>query len=345
MKLIEPILVGQQGQDRQGRCRCRDRPRRHARSSTPSTASTPPAKAVALAREGSGRRADEGQPAHRRADERGGRARDRAAHRPAHQPLLHHGRARPRGRADHHRRRGQHRPRPQDQGRHRPERDRPRPRARRARSRWWRSSARWRPINPDVPSTLEAAALCKMADRGQITGGVLDGPLALDNAISPEAAAVKKIVSPVAGKANVLVVPDLEAGNMLAKSLSFLAGADAAGIVLGAQRADHPHQPRRRAAARSPRRVRGRAAARRRSAAPSSTRGRSHELHRRHQRRLLEHQVRALRRRQRRRAAVQGPGREDRHRPADEGLHRGRRQARRARVGRPPSSTTRRRPA
>jgi phosphate acetyltransferase len=90
-------------------------------------------------------------------------------------------------------------------------------------------------INPDVPSTLEAAALCKMADRGQITGGVLDGPLALDNAISPEAAAVKKIVSPVAGKANVLVVPDLEAGNMLAKSLSFLAGADAAGIVLGAK--------------------------------------------------------------------------------------------------------------
>lgn len=90
-------------------------------------------------------------------------------------------------------------------------------------------------VNPDVPSTIEAAALCKMADRGQITGGVLDGPLALDNAISPEAAAVKKIVSPVAGKANVLVVPDLEAGNMLAKSLSFLADADAAGIVLGAR--------------------------------------------------------------------------------------------------------------
>jgi phosphate acetyltransferase len=90
-------------------------------------------------------------------------------------------------------------------------------------------------VNPDVPSTIEAAALCKMADRGQITGGLLDGPLALDNAISPEAAKVKKIVSPVAGQANVLVVPDLEAGNMLAKSLSFLAGADAAGIVLGAR--------------------------------------------------------------------------------------------------------------
>ena len=90
-------------------------------------------------------------------------------------------------------------------------------------------------VNPDVPSTLEAAALCKMADRGQITGGLLDGPLALDNAISPEAAKIKKIVSPVAGRANILVVPDLEAGNMLAKSLSFLAGADAAGIVLGAR--------------------------------------------------------------------------------------------------------------
>jgi phosphate acetyltransferase len=75
----------------------------------------------------------------------------------------------------------------------------------------------------------------KMAERGQIQGGLLDGPLALDNAIDPEAAAVKKIVSPVAGRANILVVPDLEAGNMLAKSLSFLAGADAAGIVLGAR--------------------------------------------------------------------------------------------------------------
>jgi phosphate acetyltransferase len=90
-------------------------------------------------------------------------------------------------------------------------------------------------VNPDVPSTVEAAALCKMADRGQITGAVLDGPLALDNAINLEAAAIKKIVSPVAGRANVLIVPDLEAGNMLAKSLSFLAKADSAGIVLGAK--------------------------------------------------------------------------------------------------------------
>jgi phosphate acetyltransferase len=90
-------------------------------------------------------------------------------------------------------------------------------------------------VNPKVQSTIEAAALCKMADRGQITGAILDGPLALDNAISLEAAEIKKINSPVAGRANVLVAPNLEAGNMLAKSLSFLANADAAGIVLGAR--------------------------------------------------------------------------------------------------------------
>ncbi len=90
-------------------------------------------------------------------------------------------------------------------------------------------------INPKVPSTIEAAALCKMAERGQITGGLLDGPLALDNAIDLGAAKIKKISSPVAGQADILVVPDLEAGNMLAKSLSFMADADAAGIVLGAR--------------------------------------------------------------------------------------------------------------
>jgi phosphate acetyltransferase len=90
-------------------------------------------------------------------------------------------------------------------------------------------------INPQVPSTIEAAALCKMAERGQISGGVLDGPLALDNAIDLGAAQIKNISSPVAGQADILVVPDLEAGNMLAKSLSFMADADAAGIVLGAR--------------------------------------------------------------------------------------------------------------
>ena len=90
-------------------------------------------------------------------------------------------------------------------------------------------------VNPKMRSTIDAAALCKMADRGQITGGLLDGPLALDNAISPEAATEKGIVSQVAGRADILLVPDLEAGNMLAKQLIFLAGADAAGVVLGAR--------------------------------------------------------------------------------------------------------------
>ena len=84
-------------------------------------------------------------------------------------------------------------------------------------------------------STIDAAALCKMAERGQITGGVVDGPLAFDNAINEAAAAEKGIISPVAGRADILVVPDLEAGNMLAKQLTFLAGAEAAGVVLGAR--------------------------------------------------------------------------------------------------------------
>ena len=90
-------------------------------------------------------------------------------------------------------------------------------------------------ITSKIPSTIEAAALCKMAERGQITGAVLEGPLALDNAINREAASIKHISSPVAGDADILLVPDLEAGNMLAKELSFLADADAAGIVLGAR--------------------------------------------------------------------------------------------------------------
>lgn len=90
-------------------------------------------------------------------------------------------------------------------------------------------------VTPKIPSTIDAAALCKMAERGQITGGILDGPLAFDIAIDPEAARIKGIKSEVAGRAQILVVPDLEAGNMLAKNLSFLANADAAGIVLGAR--------------------------------------------------------------------------------------------------------------
>jgi phosphate acetyltransferase len=90
-------------------------------------------------------------------------------------------------------------------------------------------------VNPNIPSTLDAAALCKMADRGQITGGVLDGPLAFDNAISAHAAQIKHIESEVAGHADIMAVPDLESGNMLAKQLEYLAGASGSGIVLGAR--------------------------------------------------------------------------------------------------------------
>jgi phosphate acetyltransferase len=90
-------------------------------------------------------------------------------------------------------------------------------------------------VTTKIPSTIDAAALCKMADRGQITGAILDGPLAFDNAIDPEAARIKGIHSPVAGRAQILVVPDLEAGNMLAKNLVYLSKADSAGLVLGAR--------------------------------------------------------------------------------------------------------------
>jgi phosphate acetyltransferase len=90
-------------------------------------------------------------------------------------------------------------------------------------------------VTSKIPSTIDAAALCKMADRGQITGGILDGPLAFDNAIDPEAARIKGIHSPVAGNAQILIVPDLEAGNMLAKNLIYLSHADSAGLVLGAR--------------------------------------------------------------------------------------------------------------
>ena len=90
-------------------------------------------------------------------------------------------------------------------------------------------------VTTKIPSTIDAAALCKMADRGQITGAILDGPLAFDNAIDSEAARIKGIHSPVAGRAQILVVPDLEAGNMLAKNLVYLSKADSAGLVLGAR--------------------------------------------------------------------------------------------------------------
>lgn len=103
-------------------------------------------------------------------------------------------------------------------------------------------------VTPKIPSTIDAAALCKMADRGQITGGDIDGPLAFDNAVSKEAAEIKGIYSTVAGAADILVAPDMEAGNMIAKQLTFFAKAEAAGIVMGARvpivltsRADNAH--------------------------------------------------------------------------------------------------------
>ena len=134
----------------------------------------------------------------------------------------------------------------EDKFAHRPERNQPCPRARRGKAECRHSSA-GRNINPKIPSTLEAAVLCKMADRGQITGGVLDGPLAFDNAISAEAAKTKGIDSPVAGAADILLVPDLESGNMLAKQLSFwpMPTRPASSWRQGA---DHPHQPRRQPA-------------------------------------------------------------------------------------------------
>ena len=98
----------------------------------------------------------------------------------------------------------------------------------------WQSFLLSRPSRRKIRSTIDAAALCKMAERGQITGGILDGPLAFDNAVDLKAAEIKHITSPVAGKADILVVPDLESGNMLAKQLEYLAEAEAAGIVMGA---------------------------------------------------------------------------------------------------------------
>ena len=234
LKLIEPILVGPEARIRGGGRQARLRHRRfeivdaeHSHDAA--------AKAVELVRAG---RAEALMKGSLHTDELMAAvvARETGpAHRAADQPLLHHGRARPRRRADHHRRGGQHRARRLEDKVHIVQNAIDLAHALGVAEARVAILSAMETVNPKVLSTLEAAALCKMADRGQITGGLLDGPLALDNAISPEAAAIKKIVSPVAGRANVLVVPDLEAGNMLAKSLSFLAGADAAGIVLGAR--------------------------------------------------------------------------------------------------------------
>ena len=189
MGLIAPILVGP-------RARIEAVAKRVTASTSPDCRSSTRAHSQASADEGGrarargqGRSADEGQPAHRRADGRGRQARDRAAHGAPRQPLLRDGRADLRRDADHHRRRRQHRADAGGQGRHHPERDRPRARAAASPRCASRSCRRWRRSIPKVPSTVEAGALCKMADRGQITGAILDGPLALDNAISLESVA------------------------------------------------------------------------------------------------------------------------------------------------------------
>ena len=149
-------------------------------------------RAVALCRSGEAKSLMKGSLHTDETDARGRRRDNRPAHQPAHQPRLYHGRADLSAHAADHRRRNQHLPDAGGQGRHRPERHRPGPRAGRARSPRWRSCRRWRRSTAKIPSTLDAAALCKMADRGQITGGLLDGPLAFDNAVSEEAARTKE---------------------------------------------------------------------------------------------------------------------------------------------------------
>ena len=146
-----------------------------------------------------------------------------------------------------HRRRHQHRAGPRRQARHRAERHRPGSGPGHRDPQGGHPLVRRDGERRRFRSTIDAAALCKMADRGQITGGLVDGPLAFDNAVSEEAAQAKGIDSPVAGRADILVVPDLEAGNMLAKQLEYMAEAQAAGVVLGARvpialtsRADKP---------------------------------------------------------------------------------------------------------
>ena len=161
--------------------------------------------------------------------------RDRPAHRPPHQPRLHHGRADLSQGPRRHRRGDQHRADARGQGRHLPERDRPRDLARRRRSRRSRSSPRSRPSTRRCRRRSTRRRCARWPSAGRSPAALLDGPLAFDNAISKEAARIKGIKSEVAGDPDILLVPDLEAGNILAKQLSFLANADSAGLVLGAR--------------------------------------------------------------------------------------------------------------
>ena len=193
------------------------------------------AKAVELVRQGEAELLMKGSLHTDEIARRGGGARDRPAHRPPAQPRLHHGRP--------------HLPQGADRHRCAPSTSRRRSRTRstsaRTRSTWRMSLGVAQPkvailaavetVTSKMPATIDAACLCKMAERGQIKGGLLDGPLAFDNAISREAARIKGITSEVAGDPDILLAPDLEAGNILAKQLTFLANADSAGLVLGAR--------------------------------------------------------------------------------------------------------------
>ena len=185
-------------------------------------------------------------------------------------------------------------------------------------------------VTSKIPSTIEAAALCKMAERGQITGGLLDGPLAFDNAIDPGGGADQGHQSPVAGRAQILVVPDLEAGNMLAKNLTFLAKADARRHRARGAGADHPDLARRfRALAPGLLRRRLLYADARRRHGRSCRRRDAHGYDPRRQRRLLEPEIPGVRRSRRRRAQASGQGSDRRHRHAAAAARRRRRRAQR----------------
>ena len=190
-------------------------------------------QAVALAAAGEVEALMKG-PAHRRTDVRAGFGSSGVAHQAPGQPLLPVADTGLSAPVHRHRCGDQYRPESGTEGRHHPQRHRAGAGDRRARTKVAILAA-VETVSPTMAATLDAAALCKMADRGQITGGLLDGPLAFDNAVSIAAARIKGIVSEVAGQADILVVPDLESGNMLAKQLIFMGGAASAGIVLGAK--------------------------------------------------------------------------------------------------------------
>jgi len=231
--LIEPILVGPEGKIRLlaeelglniAAYRLVDALHSHDAA----------AKARCLVPIGGSRSAHERQPAYRRADECRGFIGDRTAHGAADQPCFRNGSAHLSAAVVHHRCGHQYLPEPGGQSRYH-KKCHPAGHGSGYKAAQVAILSALETVNPKIPATIDAAALCKMADRGQIEGALVDGPLAFDNAVSKQAAAIKGIRSPVAGEADILLTPDLEAGNMLAKQLAYLSKADSAGIVLGAK--------------------------------------------------------------------------------------------------------------